>query len=102
MIKTIKSNFTYDTTKKAEDNFRKIQQAIKGLYDIINFNFVEPEEKVFLEAGEDNLIGLYNNLIELLTNEYGLRHLTKKINRSEIDLNIVLNELEAREFLEQE
>ncbi len=102
MIKTIKSNFTYDATRKAEENFRRIQEAIKGMYDIISVNFSDFEQEIFLEAGEENLIGLYNNLIELLTNDYGLRQLTKKIYRSEITLDLVLNEMEAQEVLEQE
>ncbi|MFX1397122.1 MAG: hypothetical protein ACFFAS_08785 [Promethearchaeota archaeon] len=96
----IESNFTFDAANKAEMNFKKIQEAIKGLYEILSLNFSDSDKGFYLEIGEDNIMGLYQNLIELLTNDYGLRQFTKKINRSEIDLDIVLNELEAQEFLE--
>jgi len=86
--------FTIRATEQAEKNFEKIKASIKGLYEILNINFADNDDEFYLEAGEDNLMGLYQNFIELLTNEYGLRQLVKKVNRSEINLDIVLNELE--------
>lgn len=84
--------YTIKAKEKAEKNFKNIKESIKGLYEILSINFEDSEENLYFEAGEENLMGLYQNLVELLTNEYGLRQLLKKINKSEIDLNIVLNE----------
>ena len=72
------------------NNFENIKAALKGLYEIMDLGVSDDE--FYREAGKENIEALYKNLIELLLNEYGLRHLVKKINNSEIDLNIVLNE----------
>ncbi|MFX1395056.1 MAG: hypothetical protein ACFFAH_16000 [Promethearchaeota archaeon] len=92
----IESNYTQDATKKAFKNFEKIKASIKGLYEIININL--PEDDIYFEAANDNLSGLYRNLLELLINDYGLRQFTKKLRNSEVDLNIVLNEAIAEQF----
>jgi len=84
--------YTIKAKEKAEKNFENIKESIKGLYEILSINLEDSEDNFYFEAGEENLMGLYQNLVELLTNEYGLRQLLKKINKSEIDLNIILNE----------
>ncbi|MFW9827912.1 MAG: hypothetical protein ACFFEY_09985 [Candidatus Thorarchaeota archaeon] len=76
--------------EKAEKNFENIKDALKGLYDILDLTI--SDDKFYYEAGKDNITAVYKNLIELLLNEYGLRNLLKKIQNSEIDLNIILNE----------
>ena len=76
--------------EKAIENFENIKEALKGLYDILDLTL--SEEKFYYEAGKDNITAVYKNLIELFLNEYGLRNLLKKIQNSELDLNIVLNE----------
>jgi len=76
--------------EKAIKNFENIKEALKGLYDILDLTL--SDEKFYYEAGKDNITAVYKNLIELFLNEYGLRNLLKKIQNSELDLNIVLNE----------
>jgi hypothetical protein len=76
--------------EKAEKNFENIKEALKGLYDILDLTI--SDDKFYYEAGKDNITAVYKNLIELLLNEYGLRNLLKKIQNSEVDLNIMLNE----------
>jgi len=76
--------------EKAIENFENIKEALKGLYDILDLTL--SDEKFYYEAGKDNITAVYKNLIELFLNEYGLRNLLKKIQNSELDLNIVLNE----------
>ncbi|MFX1365923.1 MAG: hypothetical protein ACFFCE_19315 [Promethearchaeota archaeon] len=76
--------------KKALKNFENIKDAVKGLYEILELSLSEHD--FYYEAGKDNITAIYKNLIELLLNEYGLRQLLKKIQNSEVDLNIVLNE----------
>lgn len=76
--------------EKAIENFENIKEALKGLYDILDLTL--SDDKFYYEAGKDNITAVYKNLIELFLNEYGLRNLLKKIQNSELDLNIVLNE----------
>ncbi|MFX0143478.1 MAG: hypothetical protein ACFE9C_05315 [Candidatus Hodarchaeota archaeon] len=76
--------------EKAVKNFENIKDALRGLYDILDLTL--SDDKFYYEAGKDNITAVYKNLIELLLNEYGLRNLLKKIQNSEVDLNIVLNE----------
>ncbi|MFW9969112.1 MAG: hypothetical protein ACFFDF_02850 [Candidatus Odinarchaeota archaeon] len=79
--------------EKAVKNFENIKEALKGLYDILDLTL--SDDKFYYEAGKDNITAVYKNLIELLLNEYGLRHLLKKIQNSEVELNIILNEFLA-------
>ena len=76
--------------EKAIVNFENIKEALKGLYDILDLTL--SDDKFYYEAGKDNITAVYKNLVELLLNEYGLRNLLKKIQNSEVELNIVLNE----------
>ncbi|MFX0059169.1 MAG: hypothetical protein ACFE85_18260 [Candidatus Hodarchaeota archaeon] len=86
----VQANFTTDMVEKAEKNFENIKESIKGLYDILNIGL---EDEIYLEAGKDNVSGLYKNVIELILNDYGLRKLVKKIRDSELEVEIVLDEL---------
>jgi len=88
--KMVQANFTSDMVEKAEKNFENIKKSVKGLYDILNIGI---EDEIYLEAGKDNISGLYENVIELLLNDYGLRKLVKKIRSSELEVDIVLDEL---------
>jgi len=84
------SKYEIRSKEKAEKNFKNIKDALKGLYEILDLTLSEND--FYYEAGKDNITAIYKNLIELLVNDYGLRHLLKKVRNSEIDLNIVLNE----------
>ena len=92
----IEKTYTKDAIEKAFKNFDNIKESIKGLYEILNINL--DEDDIYSEAANDNLTGLYRNLLELLVNDYGLRHFIKKLRNSEVDLNIVLNEAVAEQF----
>jgi hypothetical protein len=85
------TNFTNDMIEKAEQNFTNIKESIKGLYEILNINFSEND--FYNQIGQDNLIALYQNLIELLLNEYGLRKIIKKLGNSELTINIPLKDI---------
>ncbi|MFX1276767.1 MAG: hypothetical protein ACFFBP_14475 [Promethearchaeota archaeon] len=95
-------SYTIKATEKAEKNFANIQESIKGLYEILSINLEDIDDNFYFQAGEDNLMGLYRNLVELLSNEYGLRQFIKKLKKSEIDLNITLNERLVDEELIEE
>jgi len=81
---------SFKSKEKAEKSFENIKDAVKGLYEILDLSL--SEDDFYYEAGKDNITAIYKNLIELFLNEYGLRQLLKKIQNSEVDLNIVLNE----------
>lgn len=81
---------SFRSKEKAETSFENIKDAIKGLYEILDLSL--SEDDFYYEVGKDNITAIYKNLIELLLNESGFRQLLKKIQNSEVDLNIVLNE----------
>ena len=92
----IEKKYEKDVIEKAFKNFDNIKEAIKGLYEILNINL--DEDDIYFEAANDNLTGLYRNLLELLLNDDGLRYFVNKLKNSEVDLNIVLNEVLAEQF----
>ena len=87
------STFTSELTEKAEKNFDSIKEAITGLYNIINITLTDKEDDYYYKAGMDNLTGLYQNLLELLLNDFGARRFMKKLRNSEVEMDIVLNNL---------
>ena len=82
-------NFSDKAEEKAMMNFENIKKSIKGLYDLLNLGV---SEEPFLNAGMENIEGLYQNLLELLVNDYGLRKVVKKIQTSEIEVDIKLDD----------
>jgi hypothetical protein len=87
----IQTNSGSKLEKQAEKNFENIKKSIKGLFKILEINF--SDDDFYLEAGEENLTGLYKNLIELFLNDYGLRKLINKIKDSELDIDIKLEKI---------
>ena len=81
---------SFRSKEKAETSFENIKDAVKGLYEILDLSL--SKDDFYYEVGKDNITAIYKNLIELLLNESGFRQLLKKIQNSEVDLNIVLNE----------
>ena len=87
------NNFTSELAEKAEQNFENIKEAIKGLYNILNITLTDDDDEYYYNAGLDNLTGLYQNLLELMLNDFGARKLMKALRNSEVDLDISLNKL---------
>ena len=78
-----------DLTEKALKNFDNIKEAIKGIYEILKISL--PEKDFYLDAGVENIIALYQNILELASNESGLREIMKRLENSEIELDIPLD-----------
>lgn len=78
-----------ESTEKVINNFENIKDAIKGLQAILNI-MDSKENDLFIKLCMDNLKMLYQNFLELIFNDYGLRQLMRKIRSSEIELNIPL------------
>lgn len=78
--------------KQAFKNFEQIQKSLIGLYEVLSITYGEASENICFKAGQDNIIGLYENLLELLLNEKGLNHLVSSIKNSKIKLDVTLSE----------
>ncbi|MBN1800955.1 MAG: hypothetical protein JW891_05570 [Candidatus Lokiarchaeota archaeon] len=78
--------------KQAYRNFERIQKSLIGLYEVLSITYGETSENICFKAGQDNIIGLYENLLELLLNEKGLNHLVRSIKDSKIKLDVTLSE----------
>ncbi|MBD3197618.1 MAG: hypothetical protein GF317_21365 [Candidatus Lokiarchaeota archaeon] len=80
-----------ELTKKAEDSFENIKETIKGIYNILDFTL--DKDDVYFQMGIDNVTSLYQNLLELLTNEEGLKEFMKKFRKSEVEIDIPLDNI---------
>jgi hypothetical protein len=89
----INTEYTTYASEKAEKNFENIKKSIKGLYEILNF--IGNEDDIYHQAGEDNIVGLYQNFVELLTNEYGLRQIVRSLKNAKLELNITWDEFQV-------
>ena len=92
----IETNFSNKLTEQAFNNFENIKKSLKGLFEIFQVA-LENEDDVYYEMGVDNISGLYENLLELLFNDYGARSLMKALKNSELDLAIPLNDPISKE-----
>ena len=79
----------FKNTEKALGNFKNIKECIQGLYEILKITL--PPEDIYFQLGQDNIEALYENFLELMVNEIGTNEFMKKIRRSEIDLDIILD-----------
>ncbi|MBY9003143.1 MAG: hypothetical protein KGD73_04165 [Candidatus Lokiarchaeota archaeon] len=80
-----------ELTKQAIFNFENIKECLKGLHEILKITI--PSNNVYLKIGEDNIEALYQNFLKLMTNETGALEFIAKVKRSEIDLDIPLENL---------
>jgi len=77
-----------ELTKQAIFNFENMKECLKGLHEVLKITI--PSNNIYLKIGEDNIEALYQNFLELMTNEVGAQEFIAKIKRSEIDLDIPL------------
>jgi len=85
----MKVNFTADLSDKADENFENLKKSIQGLYEILKI--VLDKEDLYFKMGLDNIIGVYQNFLELMLNDYGARQFMRKLRNSEIDIDIPLD-----------
>ncbi len=85
------SNSKLEMKEKAELNLENIKQSIQGLYQILDINL--SGDDFYFKLAQENLLGLYQNIIELILNEHGLTDLVKKIKNSKVNLDISLDDL---------
>ena len=77
-----------ELTQQAIFNFENIKECLKGLHDVLTITI--PSNNIYLKIGQDNIEALYQNFLELMTNEAGAQEFIAKIKRAEIDLDIPL------------
>ena len=88
----IDTNFTGKLTEDATKNFENIKKSVKGLYEVISImrdTYSEAEEDdIYFDSAIDNVLGLYENFLGLMTNDYGMRQLMKKLRNSDLEIDI--------------
>ena len=80
-----------ELTKRAFDNFENIKECIQGLYDILRIAL--NSENMYFNLGQDNIEALYENFLELMTNDRGTIEFMKKLKTAEVDLDLPLGNL---------
>ena len=81
-------NTPIELTKQAIYNFQNIKECLRGLNEILKISI--PSNSIYRKIGQDNIEALYQNFLELMANEVGALEFIAKIKRSEIDLDILL------------
>ena len=72
------------------ENYVNIKESIKGIHEVLKL--ILNERDALYKVGMDNLLGLYDNFLQIMMNEYGANALIKKIMHSRIDIDISLDE----------
>ena len=62
---------------KAWEQYLKIRDALKGLYEILDLNL--EKDNIFYQCAIDNLENLKDTIIELLKKEYNPSEITLKL-----------------------
>ena len=86
---TIRSSSPIKAIQQAEKNFEEIRETISGLFEILDINM--PDDDIYLNMGRDNLIKLYQSIIELILNDFGLKYIRNKLYNSDMKLEITLD-----------
>jgi len=87
----IDKDIEFESTERALTNFENIKECMQGLYEILRIT-LNPENPYF-KIGQDNIEALYQNFLELMVNEVGAKQFIQKLKRSEVDLDILLENL---------
>jgi hypothetical protein len=75
--------------EKAFENFEQIKESIKGVYNVLKITL--PKKDIYFKLGLDNVLALYKNLLEMLSNDPGTKELMKKLRSSELEIDIPLD-----------
>ncbi len=87
----MKINFS---AEKADENFDNLKKSIQGLYEILKITM--DKDDLYFKMGLDNIMGIYQNFLELMLNDYGDRQFMRRLRNSEIDIDIPLDFLEQK------
>ena len=87
----VKINAT-TSAESAVKKFEKIKETIKGIYDILKI-ITPSENDIYYQIGIDNLSVLYQNMLDLISNDNATKQLSKKIESSELTAELPLGNL---------
>ena len=79
------------TAENAVEKFEKIKETIKGLYDILKI-ITPSENDIYFKMGIDNISVLYQNMLDLISND-DAKLISKKIENSELIAELPLGNL---------
>jgi hypothetical protein len=85
----MKVNFTTDLSEKADLSFENLKKSLQGLHEILRITL--DADDIYYKMGVDNIIGVYQNFLEMMLNDYGARQFMRKLRNSEIDIDIPLD-----------
>ena len=71
------------SAENAVEKFEKIKETIKGIYDILKI-ITPSENDIYFKIGIDNISVLYQNMLDLLSNDNATKLLSKKMESSEL------------------
>jgi hypothetical protein len=89
----IKQKTDSELVDLATKNFENIRQSLTGLLELLNITYSENENKIYFDLALDNIDGLYQNFLELILNERGLKLLLHKLRHTDMEVGINLNEI---------
>jgi len=78
-------------TEQALLNFENMKKCIQGLYEILKITL--SQKNIYFQLGQDNIEALYQNFLELMLNVIGTNEFMKKVQSSEIDLDLLLDNI---------
>ncbi len=81
---------TLQLSNKALENFDFMKKSILGIHEVLKL--VLNEKDILYKIGMDNLLGMYDNFLQLMMNEYGAIAFMRKLRTSKIDLEIPLDD----------
>ena len=73
-------------TNQALINFENMKMCIQGLSEILTITL--PSENIYYQIGQDNIEALYQNFLELMYNVIGTNEFMKKLQKSEVNLDM--------------
>ncbi len=79
------------TAENAVEKFEKIKETIRGMYDLLKI-ITPSENDIYFKIGVDNISVLYQNMLDLISND-NAKHISKKIESSELIAEIPLGNL---------
>ncbi|MFX0189010.1 MAG: hypothetical protein ACFE8A_14890 [Candidatus Hodarchaeota archaeon] len=86
----MKPNSIDESIEKAVKSYDNIKKALKGLLDIVRIS--NPSENdIYFKLAQDNIIVLYQNVIDLIMNDNGIKQLKNKLRESEKSKNTQIN-----------
>ena len=81
--------FTKDPMERAHNSYKQIRESIMGLYEILRIITSSPDD-IYYKIGLDNILVLYQNVLELLLNKVGTAQIINQIDTTQPDLNTLM------------